>query len=232
MQYSNVYSAVLDICTDYGLTKYLNHVIRTNPSNNLPYHNLYHTLCVVRSVHELATEGMNYRQVNNVLCGTHEPPVNLTHDDVKSLLIAALYHDYGHSGGKNDESWNIRQAIASVPNEVRSPDIENLIRATEYPYKDLHPNERIEYMQMIMRDADLCQIYQDNFICQCVLGLYEEAKVMNPNLTMKEMIDKYMTFIDGTSYNVYSNHAISTFKDEVLLVLTKFRSSLSSKNAF
>lgn len=55
---------------------------RNNKGLNLPYHNFYHGLVVTSSCIEAADF------------------YNLEWKDVEKLMVAALFHDFNHSGGK------------------------------------------------------------------------------------------------------------------------------------
>ena len=80
------------------LEYYLKDVLLNNDSNKLPYHNLNHTLCVLKNCYYLSLEY------------TIDP------DDKRLLCIAALYHDFGHSGGLFTDDWNVKAAIEHFEN--------------------------------------------------------------------------------------------------------------------
>jgi len=82
------------------LTKYY---ILNNQSKDLPYHNAYHAWCMVLNCYEAARY------------------YHLSDTSQRSLLLAALFHDYGHSGGYLDDRSNVniarkglRQAIIKL----------------------------------------------------------------------------------------------------------------------
>lgn len=121
------------------------HVLHANPAKSLPYHNTQHLLVVaVNSVRAAADEG-------------------LTNDELRTLFLAGLYHDWNHTGTA-DESRNIPAALEgfleasdSFSPKIRSSDrltVCELITVTDSRYditKPLSPAERI------IRDADLSQ---------------------------------------------------------------------------
>jgi hypothetical protein len=107
------------------LQKAFKYIIKNNKSNGIPYHNLNHLLTVLKYVYDgIKAEGI------------------VDEDVIKCMLIAALFHDVDHSGGKEKDDVNVaRSKIAiqrffgesNVPFDV---DIANeMLDATEYPYK-------------------------------------------------------------------------------------------------
>lgn len=157
---------ILNILKDYPIAqKALKHIILTNTANNAPYHNLNHLLTVTRH----AYEGIRF---NNNYYGTM----------IEEVLVACLFHDYNHSQGALPDSDNIsiaKNGLARFNHENQlNLDIKfmfDLIDATEYPYKitseDLCP------YQKIIRDADLCQIYEYDWLKQNIFGLSLEMKI-------------------------------------------------------
>ena len=122
------------------------HFIHNNPSKNLPYHNNRHMLGVCRIAHDIMTAD----------CFA-------TTSDRDVVTVAAMLHDYGHTGGAQADSVNIANAIAGLeqfwethPNTAEwlgpyKPVIEDLIRVTEYPFV----REPKTYAEKVLRDADL-----------------------------------------------------------------------------
>jgi hypothetical protein len=105
-------------------------------------------------------------------------------NDVNSeeLLMAALFHDFNHSMGKEKDDVNVKDAKKGlrkfITDEKINLDIdfmEEIIDATQYPYvidtKDLNIH------QSIIRDCDLCQIYEYDWLKQNIFGLSVEMKI-------------------------------------------------------
>lgn len=132
-----------------------------NESVNLPYHNLNHSLVVASSVIE-ACEFFS-----------------LSEKDIMEGVCAGLFHDFGHSGGRQNDEYNVNKAI-SVFQEwnkqhkkfVDEERVIMLIRATQYPY--IKDRNNIILMERIIRDADMSQILHSNRIQQCYLGVGKE----------------------------------------------------------
>jgi hypothetical protein len=132
-----------------------------------PYHNLRHILHVTWLCYQAA--GF-YR---------HE----LGARKIRNLLIAALFHDFDHPGhcrpGKDSDRLNIEIAIAALRRNAQPadrealPEIEALIRVTEFPYKPSASS--LDLSGKIIRDADRAQVLNPAWIQQIVIGLAEEA---------------------------------------------------------
>jgi hypothetical protein len=195
-----------------GIEEYFFHVQNFNVSNDLPYHNWYHTTCMFLNCYE----GVVHTTLNKARENDFD-------DWTCSLLIAALFHDFGHSGGSQPDSVNIKVAISGLK-EFSSKLIKSfawervdnvtytkkmlyhekivayaieIIKATEYPYTfDLNNDRGYEYHnlrihQRIIRDADLMQVYEKDQtkLYQQHYGLYKEFCV-------KQSMD-FEDFIDG-----------------------------------
>jgi hypothetical protein len=103
----------------------------------------------------------------------------------RNLLIASLFHDFDHPGhshpGTNSDWLNIEVAIAALRRHILPedqdalPEIEALIRATEFPYK--HRGSSLDLAGQILRDADLSQALNPAWIQQVVFGLAEEGEL-------------------------------------------------------
>jgi hypothetical protein len=157
---------ILNIINEYpSLKKALKHIILTNKANNAPYHNLNHLLTVTRHCYN-ATEF----------------DTSFGYDFREELLMAALFHDYNHSMGEQNDEWNVDIAIQHLAafnhKEQLNLDIgvmTKILRATQYPY--VIPSEDLNVYQRIIRDADLCQIYEYNWLQQNIFGLSQEMKI-------------------------------------------------------
>lgn len=171
MNHLHLVDKVID---EHNLHYYACYFESYNISHYLPYHNRYHSRCMVMNCHEAAV----YH--------------NLNKSDSRSLIAAALFHDFNHSGGQFADDVNIKKAVSgfekanqwvtahgatitSLSEEEFLKAIDT-IRITEYPYtKD--PESQI---QKIIRDADLMQVYeedQDQLVKQ-FLGLKDEVELL------------------------------------------------------
>lgn len=159
-----------------------------NKALNLPYHNFIHGLVVADGC---------LLQICEICL---ETPLEKHMDFVEesSLICAALFHDFNHSGGKQKDDWNVQEAIRMF-NEwyKQTSDISfiipelviSYIEATQYPY--IIPKDQLTQGQRIIRDADLMQLFKYNRIQQNYLGLGQEM-----NVDIKPMLEGTLKFIE------------------------------------
>lgn len=187
-----------NLCARFGVTPAFDHVRDFNPSNNLPYHNWYHACCMVEKV----VEGANYH--------------NLPYRSIRHLILAALFHDFAHSGGKQTDTSNITKAISAVNqfeyNWSRTPDkdsidlreVKQLIYVTEYPYV-LDP---VCIEQKIIRDADLMQGLRSTWKEMIIDGLRIEMSIrLGKELTQEDMCLGQVKFLKNVkAYSGWGEH--------------------------
>jgi hypothetical protein len=129
-----------------------------------PYHNFRHTLHVLWLCYDAC----------------HFYRKELSPRLMRSLLIAALFHDFDHPGhtpaGEDDpDRTNIPIAIDGLREHILPEDrallreIEAIIEATHFPYKVT--GEKLDLLGKIIRDADLAQALSSAWIQQVVIGL-------------------------------------------------------------
>jgi hypothetical protein len=124
----------------------------------------------------------NFRHMFHVLWLTYEAcqfyDGVLTPRQMRNALVAALFHDFNHSGMLGDDDLNIERAIRGLRRHVAIEDqpyveeIIELIRATQYP--NVIPLEQLDLCGKILRDADLSQAFSVAWIQQVVFGLASE----------------------------------------------------------
>lgn len=187
----NVFTSSLSLSVAHDIEDEFRYFIENNTSNNLPYHNLYHSLCVMSEVGRMI-DITDY--------------FDLTSEEERDLLIAALYHDYHYTIGPIPDSLKVDMTVIKLPIGTSFNDrVRRLIKYTAYPYsKDIILNEnisKIDYMGLILREADLCQCLKDNSIHQCIFGLKEEMDPSN-KMTYYEFISKCIEFIESVRYQI------------------------------
>ena len=172
----------LEIIEMYELDYYLGCLIKYNQGNSNPYHNLYHTLTVVKNIYFISKNE------------------NIHDDKIRLMLIAGIFHDFNHSGGKHPkDKYNILDAVIefnkfSKETEEDSNFIVKVISATEYPFLDIE----LTIYQKIIRDADVMQWLEDNFIQQNIVGLNLELK-NSSNITI-ELLEKNIEFMTTVEF--------------------------------
>lgn len=124
------------------LVHYFIHVCEA-PNFHMPYHNFRHMCHVLWEAYDGAVQ------------------MGLNKEEMRILLIAALMHDYDHTGVKGSDSVNIDRAIRALDQIALEEDrkylieIRAMIRATQYPYTD----EVFTDNQLLLRDADQSQTF-------------------------------------------------------------------------
>lgn len=203
-----------DICRLLRIDSIYGYVRETNPSNDLPYHNWIHTQHMVESVYE----GALY----------HDLPLQSQID----LVVAALFHDYGHSGGKTDDVTNIKVAkqaldlytamryhmVEYIPDVVRL-----LISVTQYPFT----TAPIFAQEKIIRDADLMEMGRDTWHEMVIEGLRKEIQVSrNREITLEEMYRGQLDFHATAVW--YTDWGLAFRENNVVPNLNKIKDLLTS----
>lgn len=204
----------------YGFVREFDWVKSWNPYNKLPYHNWFHTCCMVCNCLEAADYyELSFREHN-------------------LLGVSALFHDYFHSGGKETDDRNVNKAIEFFESFSRNyVEMDRLqaistIRITQYPYVDTPST--IE--QKIIRDADLMQILEPEWFDHIILGLREEFKNGGREYSVLDMLKGQLTFISGSAFHTdWGKSKMCIEQDTVLFSRLKATSLLIealSKNPY
>jgi len=186
-----------------------------NPSANLPYHNNLHQMTVALMCLILSEQN----NVSSVAINTllSKPNCYFCHKEI--LFAAAMFHDYGHSGGTKPDFLNIhetRKVIDSLYNTTRAIDIHKIIRVTEYPF-EIEPKTEDE---KIIRDADiLCSLlYSDAlFYEQYVVGLKAEIEVSTgQNISTLQFCEAQINFLRGIKFYIAKDAIIKEFEEKII----------------
>lgn len=169
------------------------YILQFNKGGYNPYHSNFHLIDVFTTCMEIAN--------------TYD---TLTEKDRIELGLAALFHDFNHSGGKfSRDSDNITLAIVGLTEfiEWNKHDvkdlgidefiIEELINVTEYPHK----KDAETLKQRILRDSDMIQCYNRNWFLNVITGFLMKEIGMN----IKDSIDTQIKYIKNIRY--YTDHA-------------------------
>lgn len=204
-------SDILEIIARDGdaLPRAFRYLIEHNTSNSAPYHSLHHMLRVTY----YCNEGSLYHRLDS------KSRIN--------LLIAAMFHDFNHSQGKEKDDVNVKIAcngaikwFNSNPLNSTNVDIEkvvSIIKSTQYPYVISTENLTIE--QSIIRDADLMPSLDIDWINNMIVGLKEEMKVPS-YLHMVEGQKKFHSSIEmcsGWGKKIYEDRWGEVFKNLEIL---------------
>jgi hypothetical protein len=149
------------------------------------------------------------------------------------LLMAAIFHDFSHSGGKLTDHENVKIAkqgfidfnkstagnVVPINDTVGYLQIEYfseneveeicaIIDATEYSYAI--PEKDLNACQLIIRECDLLQLFEQNRIQQIYLGLMKELNVKS----FGDMIAGEMKFI-ASAYKFKTEYAQKIFSENI-----------------
>jgi len=173
------------VLKEHDLQYYWKILFEKNKSNDLPYHNLFHTQCVLIYSYLISDS------------------LKISKEEIRKILVAAIFHDFNHSGGKLTDDLNIKEAISSFlkyskEDNDTNKDIISIIKATQYPY--IIPDNILTINQKIIRDADLLQNVEPNFMNQVIRGLLiNELKIPFDKLKETEL-DFYKNLKFYTDY--------------------------------
>jgi hypothetical protein len=156
-----------------------------------------------------------------ILFNHYKDEYKLTPYNKLSLGLAALFHDFNHSGGKLKDSENIELALVALKEFLVTinksdlyDDIENIIIATEFPHLDID----LDILQKIIRDADTMG------------GIIEGWKSVVTNLaseynkTLVEFIPSQIKFLDTVKFNTdYCNGLLKNNKEKIIEELNKMK---------
>lgn len=146
----------------------------------------------------------NWRHMTHVLvmayfaCQHHHK--KLTTIQMRKILIAAIFHDFDHSGMMGQDDLNIQRALRALDTHLLEEDrpyrhdIAMLIEATEYPYKA--SSEDLPLSAQILRDADMAQVFSMAWMQQVIFGFASEWR--------KEPIDvlrQQIPFLGSVSFH-------------------------------
>lgn len=181
------FSIIKELDLDY----YFSIILTKNKSNVIPYHNLKHTLTMMLNAFDIFNHDVyDYTKLYDTKkC-----------DELRAICIAALFHDFNHSGGtlQSDED-NISLAIDAWNKYTKEDEywvkfIEHLIKGTQYPYINDEPNIYVQ----ILRDADMMQWFEDDFIEHTLMGLNKEM-LGKSSLSVK-MLEGQLQFMKNAKF--------------------------------
>ena len=165
------------------LTQAYDYVVRHNPANGLPYHNLFHTQCMALS------------------CQIGALTADLPPSEQRALMLAALFHDYDHSGGRTSDAENIQRAcealrqaakVLNLPEDLVARSLV-LIASTQFP----PAAEAKDEAERIIRDGDMCQMLYDHWFEQVYMGLRAEMAHSRGSMTLSQFCDLQRSFFGG-----------------------------------
>jgi len=199
--------SVIEVVGKYDyLSKAFKYIVENNPSNYSPYHNFNHLLTVLKYTYQgLKFEGL------------------LEGRNAKWTMIAAIMHDYNHSAGKQKDDKNVADAKEGIKQMLKKEDIDatednvefidKLLDATQYPY--IIESKDLNKYQKIIRDADLTQVFEYNWIQQNIFGLSKEL-----NMTVIDFLKGQRKFLEAVEFN--SEYGKKLMKERWKQVMKEF----------
>lgn len=174
-----------------------------------PYHNLHHELGCVYWAHA---------------CAVNSGKLVTSATDMNALLVAALFHDHNHSGGRRPDRTNVEHAMSFVRNrlygivsETTRDEVEAIIRCTEFT-NGIFPVYPRTGAQGCMRDADLMTIYSFEGR-ELLIGLGQEMGYTFTN-DHDKFIENNRTFLTGAHMHTdFGKYMQATFLEDCLLML-------------
>lgn len=182
------------------LKKAFKYIVLNNEANYAPYHNINHLLTVTKhTYYALEFEDL------------------LEQKEAKDLLLAAIFHDFNHSAGKKKDDENIKEAKKEVKKFIEKENIKadldfinKILDATQYPY--VIESDKLDEYQSIIRDADLTQVFESNWIYQNIFGLSKEL-----NMTPMEFMKGQRKFLEAVKFNTaYGNNLMKERWSQVM----------------
>ena len=186
----------LEILTECKLDKYFSVLALHNTANSAGYHNFNHIKTVVIYCYEM------------VLFTYFE------NSDRRALLLAALFHDFNHSQGKFDDTYNVSIAIDNMKKwclgieSAYTIDLATeLMRATEVPH--VIPDDKLTELQKVIQDADCLQMCSDDFIQTTLIGYCQQEF---GSLDFKKNLEGELKFLPTLKYHTKTAQKIASIK--------------------
>jgi len=188
-----------DSLYDGDLTHYFQSVINNARNLKHPYHNFRHMFHVTWLCYDAGEYYFNRRLLDG--------------RQIRNLLIAAMFHDFDHSGRTGNDDLNIELAIRGLKkhlHKIDEPwfhDICTLIKFTEFPHKI--KSDSLSLSAQILRDADLSQGLSPVWVQEIIFGLSSEMCV-----SPIEVFKMQQGFFSNLRF--HTDWALSKFPEELI----------------
>ncbi len=167
-----------------GTLVYYSNILLTKAGNHLnPYHNIRHMLHILWECYD----GAKYHELDQRI--------------FRNLLIAAVFHDFNHSGKiEKKDNLEIERAIEALRKFILPDDkpyleeIISYIRATEFPH--VIQNDEQHIPMCILRDADMSQTFSPAWLQQIIFGLSREM-----NIEPIELLEQQSSFLQNIKFS-------------------------------
>lgn len=184
--------------------KYVTNLLQNDLPDSYTYHNLSHTLRVVKYTKELIVAE------------------NVSDTDSEILLIAAWFHDAGYiHGTENHEEESVKIASNFLKSEnVNDTTVEAISRIILATKMGHEPTNKLE---QIIRDADCAHFGNKDFIETSELLRYEWQQVYNKTFTDSDWAKENISFLTK-QHHFYTHFALENWlpvKEKNLVSLFK-----------
>jgi hypothetical protein len=180
------------------LLPFLDYYLSINEDKPNCYHSRLHTLVATLD----AIEGV-YNEWNDPIY-------------IKSVMLAMLFHDSGHSCGKYTDKENIEKALQDIATGFEYKDVvscipdkekadifkhvNTLIASTRWPIAKHDTKDKEHPLVPIVRDADLMAAYQNKPEKMLLLtGLFNEMKY-SQGVSNYSFVDQQGTFLNNIKW--------------------------------
>lgn len=174
-----------DLYTGVSLSHYFR-VVMDAPNIYHGYHGLRHMLHVTWVCYQA--------------CKYYKHLGQMDRREARNLLVAALFHDYGHCGQAGDDANNIEVALNGLCEHVADmdrnqlSDISRIVKATQFPHADLSDSPTLG--EQVIRDADISQAFGTTWIGDIAAGFGSEL-----SKTPIEMLEQQLKFLEGVQFH-------------------------------
>jgi hypothetical protein len=174
-----------DVYTGVSLSCYFR-VIMSAPNIHHGYHGLRHMLHVTWVCYQACKY---YRRLDQ-----------MTKRETRNLLIAAMFHDYGHCGQAGDDAVNIEAALDGLREHIDDMDkdhlvaISRVIHVTQFPHASLGDSSTLS--EQVIRDADISQAFGTTWIGDIAAGFGSEL-----DKTPVEMLEQQLGFLGVVQFH-------------------------------
>jgi hypothetical protein len=205
-------------------------IARTGNHHFNPYHNLTHELGVVYWAYACF--------VNSAPHGEDMMTVIESQYLIPKLIMAGLFHDHNHSGGRDTDDVNVDRAVDFVLTKfghknmidhfgARWSEIRTAIDCTVF-VDGKFPVEPQTFVAKCIRDADLMSIYT-NEGRHLLLGLLDEMKIarpLSPNDVDKIVNDTSKFLFECNMYTTFGQYMQANYLTDAV---EAFRHLLTSR---
>lgn len=167
------------------------------------YHDWYHTCCMIVN----CASGLRFLFEEEAKKPFDERKYTITKEIFNTVLLAAAFHDIGHTGGRESDAYNVSRAVTIATEFYRAARFTErmvdkdlmirLIQVTQFPF--VH-KPATDY-EMIIRDADLLQILEPTWFEVIYKNLYKEISRSRANISFAQFCQGQKDFLQKAEFH-------------------------------